>query len=219
MNSTAATVTFHSFLLPSNCKLVIVQGLKKQKRTKERKRIIQGIGIRQWDDMLSSHLSAVNSHFAHNRHHWGCVIMQVFIEGVFPRARGRELANRAQQVAPRQKALACFYSISRSLTQQIHTQDPRAHTRPPDHTHTHHTWLHTYHALWAAGSKRFCWTTVPPLCFTLLHLELWASCIFNWCNLHKRHACQCVLCQWGCLRAFSTFPSHTATAPLRTEDY
>lgn len=40
-----------------------------------------------------------------------------FIEGVFPDARGHELANSAQQVAPRQKPHSRFYSISRSLAQ------------------------------------------------------------------------------------------------------
>lgn len=86
--------------------------------------------------MLSHHLSAVNFHSAWIHHHSGCVIMQLFFYwGCVPPRR--ELANRAQQVAPRQKALACFYSISRSLTQQIHTQDPS-----PSSLHTH-TWLHT----------------------------------------------------------------------------
>lgn len=124
----AAAAAFDSFILPSNCELGDCVGFKKKKQikaTKERKKkIIQGIGIEivDGDRMLSSQLCAVNSQFAQSRHHSGCVIMQVFIEGIFAGARGHGLANRAQQVALRQKALACFYSISRSLTQQIHTQ-------------------------------------------------------------------------------------------------
>lgn len=53
--------------------------------------------------------------------HW-TIITQMhdyadFIEGVFPDARGHELANSAQQVAPRQKPRSRFYPISRSLAQ------------------------------------------------------------------------------------------------------
>lgn len=76
------------------------------------------------------------------------------------------------------------------------------------HTHenTHSNMLaHTAHTFSSRLPRRW-WTTVLPLCCTLLHLELWASCIFNRGNLHRHCVCQCILCQWDCLSPYLHSP-------------
>lgn len=165
--------------------------------------------------MLSHHLSAVNSHFAWFRHHSVCVIMQLLYGGCVPPRRPGAVSSVTQPsrwLLAKRLSLA-FYSISRSLTQQIHTQDslhppaPTHHTR--DCTHT------TLPQLQAPGgsAERQC-----RHCVSLYYTwNSGASCIFNWRNLHRRHACQCELCQWGRLRP--AIYIHTATAPPTTKNH
>lgn len=78
----------------------------------------------------------------------------------------------------------------------------RTHTRP----HTHSFMLAHISHTFSSRLPRHWWTTALPLCCTLLHLELWASCIFNRGNLHRHCVGRCVLCQWDCLSPYLHSP-------------
>ncbi len=74
------------------------------------------------------------------------------------------------------------------------------------HTHTHSYMLVQVSHTFSFRLPRHWWTTALPLCCTLLHLELWASCIFNRGNLHRHCVCRCILCQWDCLSPYLHSP-------------
>lgn len=56
------------------------------------------------------------------------------------------------------------------------------------------TYSHVTFSELQAAEKQ--WTTALPLCCTLLHLQLWASCIFNRGNLHRPCVCRSTLSEW-----------------------
>ena len=68
----------------------------------------------------------------------------------------------------------------------------------------------------SSGLPRLRWTTALPLCCTLLHLDLWASCIFNQGNLPRPCVCRRVLRQIDGLGPYLYSPSHTAIALVKT---
>lgn len=80
------------------------------------------------------------------------------------------------------------------------------HSLPIKHMHTHdHSLIYARTRIthtFSSGRPRHRWKTALPLCCTLLHLELWASCIFNRGNLHRPSACHSILCQWDCLSPY-----------------
>ena len=81
-------------------------------------------------------------------------------------------------------------------------------TRSPTQTHTHsviYAYARIAHTS-SSGLPRLRWTTALPLCCTLLHLDLWASCIFNQGNLHRPCVCRRVLRQIDCLRPYLYSP-------------
>lgn len=201
MNVAAAAVAFDSFLRPSNCRLVIAQDLKRQKGEKEKRSFKAKES--ESAEIICYHIAclrlmAILDEPAITRDAWFCSFSS--------RVRSTAPGAVSSWTQPSKWLLAKRLSLAfTQLAAHLHNKFTlRTPAFPLTHTHTR-TWLHTYHALSAAGSERCWWTTVPPLCFTLLHLELWASCIFNWRNLHRRPACQCELSQWGCLRPWSTF--------------
>lgn len=84
--------------------------------------------------------------------------------------------------------------------------DVLTHSFTQTHSHTYSYMLaHVSHTC-SSRMPRHWWMTALPLCCTLLHLELWASCIFNRGNLHRHCVCRCMLCQWDCLSPYLHSP-------------
>lgn len=72
-------------------------------------------------------------------------------------------------------------------------------------THTLSDRLYMRHSP-SPGKPQHWWKAALPQCCTLLHLDLWASCIFNGCNLHRACMCRCALHQRACLTPYLYSP-------------